>query len=80
MNVNDLLENLHPETVMQIWGDDTITNVYKVGNGLYTFDSHMMSHGEHITLRVSAKLCMDLSGDLLFNVINTLEIGRQPTH
>lgn len=80
MNVNDLLADLHPETIMKIWGDENITNVYNVGNGLYTFDTHILSHGELITSRASVKVQALIDGEIQLVLINTLELCRTGLH
>lgn len=76
MNVHDLLAKLHPSTVMQLWGDDTITNVYNVGSGLYRFESHLISHEYCITVQVTIKITAKMGGEIEILVISSFEICR----
>jgi hypothetical protein len=76
--IDDLLANLTPEMFMAIWGDDTITNVTNMTNRLYTVDQQMISHGEAITLRLSVKVSQLITGAVQCEVLNVLELCRQP--
>lgn len=78
--IDDLLANLTPEMFMQIWGDNTITNVTNMTNRLYTLDQQMISHGEAITLRLCVKLNQMITGAIQCEVLNVLELCRQPVN